>query len=549
MQFDTMLLAAAAAATPTTEFLIINEELVFKQLRESLMNVQSNLSGKCSCLRALQDVITAGIELDHLDDSSTTKAVTTGAPAAIEKLNLVSTETLTKAIWKLLATTEFKRRANGAGSGDGNLAPKISMEECSVNLGPSGVDLGKDNTTSSGSIEDILKSNRWEICGFPVDRGHPLADYAANGLLAAHCTAFFLNRYRDEASEIVQQFVRNRSEFCTFPQVCVQLTKFASDALGLLPTPLTPDHAPIQFLSRQPSWRMLGEEFALQQTFSVAMMCFNDAWMRTTDKVHQLAYKDTPQNCYLATRDILMDLLAQCLARSEDVVEAWRNMKAQLDAEDAKPKKPSMLSPSKRSTLSPGRRPSEVSQGPTASVSSHESQGSSSSPPSSSASHAKDNEKGDSGEIADYVKTLSGIDTKVLGGSSILTMGQVNQLEAVIPRAVQCSNWHLLYRMTRDGSSLSTLMRRARKIDTSLLVVKDAKGSVFGALVPEAMKEGEKDKYYGNGTVAVWSFNSGVARVYASTNKNSYYILSSSHSLGFGGGGNFALFLVSVECQ
>jgi hypothetical protein len=44
-------------------------------------------------------------------------------------------------------------------------------------------------------------------------------------------------------------------------------------------------------------------------------------------------------------------------------------------------------------------------------------------------------------------------------------------------------------------------------------VLKDSGGAVFGALITESIKIHEKEKYYGNGTIAVWSFQSGTLKV------------------------------------
>ena len=67
--------------------------------------------------------------------------------------------------------------------------------------------------------------------------------------------------------------------------------------------------------------------------------------------------------------------------------------------------------------------------------------------------------------------------------------------------------------MTRDGSDIGTLIRRSKACTSgSLLVVKDAQGVLFGALMTEPLKN-EGDKYYGNGTLQVWSFSSGVFQV------------------------------------
>ena len=52
-------------------------------------------------------------------------------------------------------------------------------------------------------------------------------------------------------------------------------------------------------------------------------------------------------------------------------------------------------------------------------------------------------------------------------------------------------------------------------------------------------------RYYGNGTVAVWSFVSSTLAFYPATNNNPYYVLSSPDCLAMGGGRNFALFLDS----
>jgi len=60
---------------------------------------------------------------------------------------------------------------------------------------------------------------------------------------------------------------------------------------------------------------------------------------------------------------------------------------------------------------------------------------------------------------------------------------------------------------------VNTLVHKAKAHSSTLLVVQDAQGAVFGALITEHLKMGEKEKYYGNGTIAVWSFVSGQLQV------------------------------------
>ena len=64
-----------------------------------------------------------------------------------------------------------------------------------------------------------------------------------------------------------------------------------------------------------------------------------------------------------------------------------------------------------------------------------------------------------------------------------------------------------------DGANVTTLVNKAKNNSTNLLVVQDSRGAVFGALITEQMKMGEREKYYGNGTMAVWSFVSGELKV------------------------------------
>lgn len=70
-----------------------------------------------------------------------------------------------------------------------------------------------------------------------------------------------------------------------------------------------------------------------------------------------------------------------------------------------------------------------------------------------------------------------------------------------------------IFSLSDDGANVNTLVHKAKAHSSTLLVVKDSNGAVFGALITEHLKMGEKEKYYGNGTMAVWSFVSGSLQV------------------------------------
>jgi hypothetical protein len=100
--------------------------------------------------------------------------------------------------------------------------------------------------------------------------------------------------------------------------------------------------------------------------------------------------------------------------------------------------------------------------------------------------------------------------------------------------------------MSLHGSSILTLLHRARGLNPVLLVLQDALGGIFGALLTEPLRSNEKDKYYGHGTMGVWTFSTGSIQYFPWSYKNSYFLLSSKESLAIGGGGSFAIYLVSA---
>ena len=71
-----------------------------------------------------------------------------------------------------------------------------------------------------------------------------------------------------------------------------------------------------------------------------------------------------------------------------------------------------------------------------------------------------------------------GVRTRVLRGSRVLNASHVDQLESALPTTHQCYDWRLLYRLSRDGASLHTLLLSARNHTSYLLVVKVRAASI-----------------------------------------------------------------------
>ena len=158
------------------------------------------------------------------------------------------------------------------------------------------------------TIEELNLSNRWGVCGFQP--GNPLKDFQSNGLLALKSLTEFLLRYENAASQLGEVFVLQRSKYCTYAQVAVQLSKFAADSLRLTPTPYTPLGAPLQYLAKQPSWLLLSEQNCYQEVFNLSMLTFDEAWRASTEERGTFPHVDTYEQCLLYVRETLDVIIA-----------------------------------------------------------------------------------------------------------------------------------------------------------------------------------------------------------------------------------------------
>eukprot|EP01041_Mallomonas_annulata_P001495 gene1495-2882_t len=375
---------------------------------------------------------------------------------------------------------------------------------------------------------ELCASPRWELCGFLGS--NPLKDFHSGGLLAAQCMLAFLTKYGDKASLLVLEFVKKRLKYCSLSQVCCQITIFTADALRLLPTPDSPE-APLSlaYIARKHSWTLLNDERCFQEVFDIALLTFDDMWRHYTDQLGHTPTTDTVQLCLFSCRTLLDELVKSLPRNTEQLWHMWTEQR--LNRQQA------LVEAHMRLPHAPGRvrSPSVMDRG------------------AASSSSSNSNNKDDSNSKSLTAKMYCGLMSHVVGGSEILTAHHIDEIEPALPVVHQCCDWILIYKLSRDGASLSTLLRLARlhssgkNSDTSnpsLLVLRDARGTVFGGFAPETWRD-MGERYYGNGTAAVWSFVSGGLQFYPSSQSNSYFMLSSEESLAMGGGGNFSIFLDS----
>eukprot|EP01039_Chlorochromonas_danica_P002562 gene2562-2804_t len=551
-----------SAATDLVQFMLRHHEAVFGGLVEDLSAQQAQLAGKCSSLQRLLRDLQRPADPDLI--------------LAEEEEERIRLNGL---LWDLFAALEAP---------DGHLlvvAPSSVSQTTSSS--------SKSHGGAGSELEELLSEGRWGRCNVNLS-----AFKAPPGLLALECLVGFLRKYGEKAARFVCDAATSRRAYCDVAQIASHITFFVADALQLvaacrsiapsspiaasaitsssfsLSSSIDSDEiccASLQRLAKQSGWVLFNNSRAFQELFDLGMLCFDESWRNCSERIGELPVAETCALALQRTRQTLRDLLAQRPKTLEAVWEAWISAKLAaeealfqtqssafrlsqthhssleyLEVDSSLCKQDSVTFPneerrSRSSTITSKEDVVSVLQTPAAPVNINNFVGDASE---NDKLNAKLSAAMEATEMAqNWTKTISGVTTTIYGASKILSAKHIEQLESVLPLTYQCCDWKLLYRMSLHGSSVSTLLHRARQHSATLLVIQDSKGAIFGALITESLRMAERDKYYGNGTIGVWSFNSGAIKFYPWSYKNSYFLLSSTSNLALGGGGNFAIFL------
>jgi len=120
--------------------------------------------------------------------------------------------------------------------------------------------------------------------------------------------------------------------------------------------------------------------------------------------------------------------------------------------------------------------------------------------------------------------------------SALLSETQFRKLYSWLPPRLRIAEPELLFTTSRDGFSLSQLLRLCELHDPLVLVIKSADGCVFGAFVPNSLRRSSGGRFYGTGEAFLYTFAPEPAAFEWLPGRNTYFLLSDTKSLSIGGG-------------
>lgn len=453
---------------------------------------------------------------------------------------------------------DSKEKANDEASNTPQPVERVASDDDSIydNIVNDFSESQIDEKNLKQSIHELMNSHRWKIC-FPKNDILEDLRNGPGGFLALQCMTLFLTKFGEKAALLVADYSdEKRYSIKSFPDLCLNVFQLILTILKIVSrqsivtaimnhksmaenssfVPMAIVHKTLNEIAKENSWTLLDEDDCIPDIFTIALLTIEDLWKHWAIE----APTDIFTNCMTGCQVLLEELLEQRPSNMEQMWKLWteqRVLKQQVVIE-AQLNQQHQLQIKKQAEINQAISEKKAAVINKISANSVDSK----------AIHVIKESDGlwmkSFGTVVSAVYTES--DEK-----SILTADHIQLLEKNFPISLQCSDWKLQYRLLRDGASLDTLIKSASKFDNTLLVIKDAGGAVFGALVQDKWKFGG-EKYYGTGTICVFTFHDSqnqqhlrehYFKMYNTTLKNSYYMLTSTDSIAVGGGKGFAIFL------
>lgn len=129
----------------------------------------------------------------------------------------------------------------------------------------------------------------------------------------------------------------------------------------------------------------------------------------------------------------------------------------------------------------------------------------------------------------------------IQGTSAILNEREIDELRYNFPYRCRNSDWSLLYKLSRDGSSYTTLYHLTEKASPVVLLIQTNAGEKIGAYISSGLKFSKR--YYGNGEIFVFRFTPKLEVFRWAHGSNQYFVSSSKDDISIGGGGHSAIWI------
>ena len=127
------------------------------------------------------------------------------------------------------------------------------------------------------------------------------------------------------------------------------------------------------------------------------------------------------------------------------------------------------------------------------------------------------------------------------GASQVISAIESGDIKVALPRRFQRYSWSLIYRISKDGSSYTSMSQALRRKRSVLLLIRTSDGEKIGAFAPNGFSVGDT-KVNSNGEAFVFTFTPSFTR-YKWARTSEFFISLSQEELMVGGCGSAAIWI------
>ncbi len=130
---------------------------------------------------------------------------------------------------------------------------------------------------------------------------------------------------------------------------------------------------------------------------------------------------------------------------------------------------------------------------------------------------------------------------------SILTNDLAKQLRPRLPRILHIDSMVLLYSLTQNGSDFTTFYLNMKNTEYAIILIETISGEIIGGFSSSTWKV--SSSYYGTGESFLFKIDkeSNTILDYQWTSANNFFMYSTEHQIGMGGGGDGFGFILDTD--